>query len=65
MKVRDLMLCLLGICGLAALSVAGGQPGGNNPATGDTTVLWPAIALLVLSGAGIVVMLILKRKTRK
>ena len=54
MKVRDWALCLLGICGLAALCMAGGLPGGNNPATGDTTVLWPAIALLALSGAGIV-----------
>lgn len=65
MKVRDWVLCLLGICGLAALSMAGDLSGGNNPATGDTTVLWPAIALLALSGAGIVIMLILKRKTRK
>ena len=65
MKMRDLMLCFIGICGLAALCMAGSQPGGDNPATGDATVLWPAIALLVLSGAGIVIMLILKKRTRK
>jgi hypothetical protein len=65
MKMRDLMLCLMGICGLAVLRMAGSLPGGDNPVTGDTTVLWPAIALLALSGAGIVIMLILKKKTRK
>lgn len=65
MKMRDWMLCILGVCGLTVLSMAGRLPGGNNPATGDTTVLWPAIVLLVLSGAGIVIMLMLKKKTRK
>lgn len=65
MKMRDWVLCFLVICGLAVLSVAGNLPRGNNPATGDTTVLWPAIVLLVLSGAGMVIMLLLKKKTRK
>lgn len=65
MKMRDLMLCFIGICGLAVLRMAGSLPGGDNPATGDATALWPAIALLALSGAGIVIMLILKKKTRK
>ena len=65
MKVRNWILGALALCVLACILALGETPVGSNPATGETTVLWPAFVLLALSGAGLVIVLVLKKKTRK
>ncbi len=65
MKVRNWILGVLTLCTLAGMLPWGRTAAGSNPATGETTVLWPVFVLLALSGAGLAIMLVLKKKTRK
>lgn len=65
MKIRNWFLGMAALCMAFLLSVPSVQSVGENPATGETFDAWPLIALLVLSVAGLAVVLIMKIKTRK
>ena len=65
MKVRNWILGALALCALAGMLALDGTPAGSNPATGETTQVWPVFVLLGLSFAGLVIMLVWKLKSRK